>query len=270
MSEHLRPPARVQVEVDGPIRIVRLNRPDDLNATNHELHEGWSRLCSRSSTPTTRRAPSCSPATAAPSPPAVTSSTSTSSRSDPALRERDARRRPPDRDRAWPRAACPIVAAVNGPAVGLGCSLVALSDIVYMAESAHLADPHVARRPRGGRRRADHLAAADEPAAGQGVRARPATGSRPSGPRQIGLVNHVCPDDEVFDQAMACAQPDRQAAAAGGRGHQAHPQPPPRASRRWPRSTSRSPPRTARSPPLSSGRTSPASAPTRADPEPVP
>ena len=42
-------------------------------------------------------------------------------------------------------AACrvPIVAAVNGPAVGLGCSLVALSDIVYMAESAHLADPHV-------------------------------------------------------------------------------------------------------------------------------
>ena len=37
----------------------------------------------------------------------------------------------------------PVVAAVNGPAVGLGCSLVALSDIVYMAESAHLADPHV-------------------------------------------------------------------------------------------------------------------------------
>jgi enoyl-CoA hydratase len=35
----------------------------------------------------------------------------------------------------------PIVAAVNGPAVGLGCSLVALSDIVYMAESAHLSDP---------------------------------------------------------------------------------------------------------------------------------
>ena len=37
----------------------------------------------------------------------------------------------------------PIVAAVNGPAVGLGCSIVALSDIVFMAESAHLADPHV-------------------------------------------------------------------------------------------------------------------------------
>jgi enoyl-CoA hydratase/carnithine racemase len=36
-----------------------------------------------------------------------------------------------------------VVAAVNGPAVGLGCSLVALSDIVYIAETAYLADPHV-------------------------------------------------------------------------------------------------------------------------------
>jgi enoyl-CoA hydratase len=41
------------------------------------------------------------------------------------------------------RCRVPIVAAVNGPAVGLGCSLVALSDIVYMAETAYLADPHV-------------------------------------------------------------------------------------------------------------------------------
>src|SRR4029078_3479910 len=37
----------------------------------------------------------------------------------------------------------PVVAAVNGPAVGLGCSLVSLSDVVFMARSAHLADPHV-------------------------------------------------------------------------------------------------------------------------------
>ena len=39
------------VEADGPIRIVRLNRPEQLNATNHELHPGWP-SCSRSSTPT--------------------------------------------------------------------------------------------------------------------------------------------------------------------------------------------------------------------------
>jgi len=41
------------------------------------------------------------------------------------------------------RCRIPVVAAVNGPAVGLGCSLVALSDIVYIAEGAYLADPHV-------------------------------------------------------------------------------------------------------------------------------
>ncbi|MCX4095752.1 enoyl-CoA hydratase/isomerase family protein [Nocardia sp. alder85J] len=37
----------------------------------------------------------------------------------------------------------PIVAAVNGPAVGLGASLVALSDLAVAAETAFLADPHL-------------------------------------------------------------------------------------------------------------------------------
>src|SRR5690606_13136029 len=41
------------------------------------------------------------------------------------------------------RCRVPVVAAVNGPAVGVGCSLVALSDIVYIAPDAYLADPHV-------------------------------------------------------------------------------------------------------------------------------
>jgi enoyl-CoA hydratase len=31
-------PQGLAVEADGPIRIVRLNRPDHLNATNHSLH----------------------------------------------------------------------------------------------------------------------------------------------------------------------------------------------------------------------------------------
>jgi enoyl-CoA hydratase len=38
----------------------------------------------------------------------------------------------------------PVIAAVNGPAIGLGCSVAVMADIVYMAESAYLADPHVA------------------------------------------------------------------------------------------------------------------------------
>jgi enoyl-CoA hydratase len=38
----------------------------------------------------------------------------------------------------------PIVAAVNGAAVGLGCSLASLSDLVVMEEQAFFSDPHVA------------------------------------------------------------------------------------------------------------------------------
>ena len=37
----------------------------------------------------------------------------------------------------------PVVAAVNGPAVGLGASIALLCDTVFMAESAVIADPHV-------------------------------------------------------------------------------------------------------------------------------
>ena len=37
----------------------------------------------------------------------------------------------------------PIIAAVNGPAVGLGCSLASMSDIVLVEEHAYFSDPHV-------------------------------------------------------------------------------------------------------------------------------
>jgi enoyl-CoA hydratase/carnithine racemase len=37
-------PSAIRVESDGPVRIVRLARPEQLNAVNEELHLGLTRL----------------------------------------------------------------------------------------------------------------------------------------------------------------------------------------------------------------------------------
>ena len=136
-------PAEIQVEADGPIRVIRLNRPDQLNATNHVPAPGPGRAVPAARRRRRTPGPSCSPATVGRSRPAATSSYLDELTRDADLRQPRRSSTAARSSPAWSPAACPIVAAVNGPAVGLGCSLVALSDIVYMAESAHLADPHV-------------------------------------------------------------------------------------------------------------------------------
>ena len=37
-------PTEIQVEIDDGLRIVRFNRPDDLNAVNAPLHHGIARV----------------------------------------------------------------------------------------------------------------------------------------------------------------------------------------------------------------------------------
>ncbi|WP_235018238.1 enoyl-CoA hydratase/isomerase family protein [Thermomonospora echinospora] len=134
-------PEEIQVRAEGPLRIITLNRPDALNAVNHGLHTGLARLWPRLSEDRRARAA------------VLTGSGRAFSaggdfayldelRQDPELRAQTIAH---GRDIVLGMARCrvPVVAAVNGPAVGLGCSLVALSDVVYMAETAYLADPHV-------------------------------------------------------------------------------------------------------------------------------
>jgi enoyl-CoA hydratase len=195
-------PEGLAVEADGPIRVVRLNRPDHLNATNHSLHRALADVFPQIDADADARV-------------ALITGTGRAFSAggdfdylDELTKDADLRRQSLDDGRriVTGMVSCrvPIVAAVNGPAVGLGCSIVALSDIVYMAESAHLADPHVLVG----------LVAADGGPVSwplltslQLAKEYALTGDRIPARRaaEIGLANHVCPDDEVVGQALACA-----------------------------------------------------------------
>ena len=195
-------PDVIRVEADGPVRIVRLSRPEQLNAINDELHLG------------------------------LTQAVPAAERRHRRARRGDHRRGPrvlgrrrlrsPRPDGERPRAAAdviaegrelvlnmircrvPVIAAVNGPAVGLGCSVIALSDVVYMAESAYLSDPHVTvglvaadGGPLTWPLHTSLLLAKEYAFTGDRITAQRAA--------EIGLANHVCPDGEVLDAALAAA-----------------------------------------------------------------
>jgi enoyl-CoA hydratase/carnithine racemase len=195
-------PDEIEVDVDGPVRVVRLNRPEQLNATNHVLHHGLASLFPQLDQDPDARVAVLTGAGRA------FSAGGDFGYLDQLATDAELRRETLVDGRAivlgMVRCRLPIVAAVNGPAVGLGCSLVALSDVVYMAESAHLADPHV---------QLGLVAADGGPVTWPLSLSLPLAkelallGDRIPAARaaEIGLVNHVCADDEVLEQALACA-----------------------------------------------------------------
>jgi enoyl-CoA hydratase len=127
-------------ELGDDVVEVTLNRPAELNATNKALHDGliavWEHLDQVG----------CRAAVLTGAGKAFSAGGDMAHLK--AVREdRSLRRREIEGAGHLVRAmlACPlpIVAAVNGPAVGLGASLAALCDIVFIAEDAFFADPHV-------------------------------------------------------------------------------------------------------------------------------
>ena len=99
----------------------------------------------------------------------------------------------------------PVVAAVNGPAVGIGCSLALACDLVMAAESAYflLAFVNIGLIPDGGSTafvpaRAGHARAVEMALLGERVPARQAL--------DWGLVNRVVGDDELGTEAPALVE----------------------------------------------------------------
>jgi enoyl-CoA hydratase/carnithine racemase len=193
----------IRVESDGPVRIVRLARSEQRNAVNADLHLALTRVFPMLGADENARV-------------AVITGEGRafSAGGDFDLLERMANDRVLRRDVIAEgrelvlnmiRCRIPVVAAVNGPAVGLGCSVVALSDVVYMAESAYLADPHVAvglvaadGGPLTWPLHTSLLLAKEYAFTGERISAARA--------REIGLANHVCPDGEVLSAALGAAR----------------------------------------------------------------
>jgi 2-(1,2-epoxy-1,2-dihydrophenyl)acetyl-CoA isomerase len=99
----------------------------------------------------------------------------------------------------------PVVAAVNGPAVGIGCSLALACDLVMAAESAFLglAFVNIGLMPDGG------STAFVPPAVGKARAFQMALlGERVPAPEALewGLVNWVYPDGALMDEANALVE----------------------------------------------------------------
>lgn len=133
--------SEVSVRTDGPVRIVSLNRPDQLNGANRAMHQTLARLWPLIDADTSARAVVF-----------TGNGTAFSAGGDfdymqENLDDETLRSQTMHEGRliieGMVRCRLPVVAAVNGPAVGLGCSLAVLSDIVLMAEGSFLADPHL-------------------------------------------------------------------------------------------------------------------------------
>jgi len=130
------------VDARGGVRLVTLNRPDAFNAADEGLHGEISRIWTELDADPDVRAIVL-----------TGSGGAFSAGGDLNLLERmvedTAVRRAMMAEagvivRAMTSVRVPIIAAVNGPAVGLGCSLASMSDIVLVEEDAYFADPHVA------------------------------------------------------------------------------------------------------------------------------
>jgi len=196
-------PEEIQIRNEGPVRFVTLNRPEQLNATNAELHRGLSLVWRQLAADEGARVVILTGAGKA-----FSAGGDFHFMTKLAAEERF-REQTMEEARTilldMIRFPLPLIAAVNGPAVGLGCSLALSCDLVLLSDQAHLADPHLAIGlvPGDG-------GVALWPLFTSMLRVKEFlfTGDR-IGPEQavaLGLANRVVPNVELMGEALKLAQ----------------------------------------------------------------
>ena len=202
MGVHFDLPDEIRVRADGAVRVVTLDRPEQLNAANDPMSEGLPRVWDQLAADPEARAVVLTGAGKAFSA-GGDFERMTRIQADEAFRERaihEARALLV----AMMRFPLPVIAAVNGPAVGLGCSLAISCDLVLMADTAHLADPHVMVGLVAG-----DGGAALMPLMTSLLRAKEYVFTGDRIPAQLavelGLANRVVPAAQLMDEALALA-----------------------------------------------------------------
>lgn len=126
---------------ESDIRVVTMNRPEHLNSFDRPLHDAMCALWERLDDDEEANAVILTGAGRSFSA-GGDMEMLLANHEDSRLRRRSLREA--ERlARAYINCELPIVAAVNGPAVGLGCSLAVMADFVVMDEGTFMADPHV-------------------------------------------------------------------------------------------------------------------------------
>ncbi|MGH3249486.1 MAG: enoyl-CoA hydratase/isomerase family protein [Trebonia sp.] len=134
-------PGELTVTVEGAVRLVTINRPDELNAVNQPLHWALANVWRQLSADPEARVVILTGAGRAFSA-GGDLDWITSFLDDPVGRDESLREGAQIIEELL-RFPLPVIAAVNGPAVGLGCSLAVLCDVVLISDRAFLCDPHV-------------------------------------------------------------------------------------------------------------------------------
>ena len=193
----------ILVAVDGPVRIVTMNNPDNANAVNNRMHTAFTRLWGTLADDPDARAV------------LVTGTGDYFSAGGNLVEWLETHVNNPVTRRAGMRDArrivrdmidfpLPVVAAVNGPAVGFGCSIAVLCDIVLMSDRAFFADTHVASGLVAGDGGSvlwpllmSLLKAKEYLMLGERIKADKAV--------ELGLANRVVPHEQIKQEGLAVA-----------------------------------------------------------------